>query len=66
MKALKEVLVADGIPYTMFQVDDIQKEYARLKGLGVNFKNEPKDLGPVSVAMFDDTCGNFVQLAQPK
>jgi catechol 2,3-dioxygenase-like lactoylglutathione lyase family enzyme len=55
-----------GVPLTAFTVDDIHKEYTRLKALGVAFKSAPQDLGPVIVAMFDDTCGNFIQLAQPK
>jgi len=64
MKALKESLVADGIPYTAFQVDDIQVEYARLKELGVAFTLEPTDMGMTIVAVFDDTCGNLIQIFQ--
>ena len=64
MKALKESLVKDGIPITAFQVDDIQKEYERLKGLGVVFKSVPKQMGPVWAAVFDDTCGNLIQIYQ--
>ncbi|HLC05324.1 MAG TPA: VOC family protein [Anaerolineales bacterium] len=64
MKALKESLVADGIPYTAFQVDDIRSEYARLKGLGVAFTLEPTDMGMTTVAVFDDTCGNLIQMFQ--
>jgi catechol 2,3-dioxygenase-like lactoylglutathione lyase family enzyme len=64
MKALKEALVKDGIPFTAFQVDDIQKEYERLKKLGVAFKGEPtKGPGPAT-AIFDDTCGNLIQMFQ--
>ena len=64
MKALKEALVQDGIPFTAFQVDDIQGEYARLKELGVDFTMEPTNMGPTTVAVFDDTCGNLIQIYQ--
>jgi catechol 2,3-dioxygenase-like lactoylglutathione lyase family enzyme len=52
------------IPATAFEVDDIQKEYERLQGLGVNFKTPPTQAGPVSIAVFDDTCGNLLQIYQ--
>ena len=64
MKALKEALIKDGIPFTAFQVDDIQKEYERLKKLGVVFTQEPTKAGPVTQAVFDDTCGNLIQIYQ--
>jgi catechol 2,3-dioxygenase-like lactoylglutathione lyase family enzyme len=64
MKALKESLVKDGIPFTAFQVDDIQKEYARLKKLGVEFTMEPTNMGSTTVAILDDTCGNLIQIYQ--
>ena len=64
MKALKESLVKDGIPFTAFQVDDIQKEYDRLKKLGVEFTMEPTDMGMTTAAVFDDTCGNLIQIFQ--
>lgn len=64
MKALKEALVKDGIPFTAFQVDDIQKEYARLKKLGVEFTMEPTNMGMTTMAVFDDTCGNLIQIYQ--
>jgi catechol 2,3-dioxygenase-like lactoylglutathione lyase family enzyme len=64
MKALKESLVADGIPFTAFQVDDIQKEYARLKKLSVEFTMEPTNMGMTTAAVFDDTCGNLIQIYQ--
>ena len=57
-------LVADGIPSTSFGVDDVRAEYERLRGLGVRFTQEPTDLGPVTTAVFDDTCGNLIQIAQ--
>lgn len=62
MKALKESLVADGIPFTAFEVDDLQAEYERMKGLGVSFTMEPANMGDSSIAIFDDTCGNLIQI----
>src|SRR4051794_12017661 len=64
MKALKESLVKDGIPFTAFQVDNIQKEYARMKKLGVEFTMEPTNMGMSTIAIFDDTCGNLIQFYQ--
>ncbi len=64
MKALKESLVKDGIPFTAFQVDDIQSEYERLKNAGVEFTMEPTNLGMTIAAIFDDTCGNLIQIYQ--
>ena len=60
----KQALVADGIPYTMFFVDDVRGEHARLAALGVRFTQEPLDMGPVTTAVLDDTCGNLIQIAQ--
>jgi catechol 2,3-dioxygenase-like lactoylglutathione lyase family enzyme len=62
-RPFKDALVADGIPFTSFAVDDVQAEYERLKGLGVNFVQEPSEMGPVTTAVFDDTCGNLIQIA---
>ncbi len=64
MKALKESLMRDGIPYTAFQVDDIHKEYERMKKLGVEFTAEPTNIGTAIVAVFNDTCGNLIQMFQ--
>ncbi len=64
MKALKTSLVADGIPFTAFQVNDIQHEYERLKAKGVMFTMEPTNMGMTIVAILDDTCGNLIQLYQ--
>ena len=58
----KAALVADGIPFTSFAVDDVQAEFDRLKGLGVTFTQEPAAMGPVTTAVFDDTCGNLIQI----
>jgi catechol 2,3-dioxygenase-like lactoylglutathione lyase family enzyme len=62
-KPFKQALVEDGIPFTSFAVDDIHKEFERLRGLGVRFTQEPADMGPVTTAVFDDTCGNLIQIA---
>jgi catechol 2,3-dioxygenase-like lactoylglutathione lyase family enzyme len=64
-KPFKAALVADGIPCTSFAVDDVQREYERLRGLGVRFTQEPTAMGPVVTAVLDDTCGNLVQLTAP-
>jgi catechol 2,3-dioxygenase-like lactoylglutathione lyase family enzyme len=65
-KPFKQALVADGIPFTMFGVDNVQAEYERLQSLGVRFTQPPVDMGPVITAVFDDTCGNLIQIAQYK
>lgn len=62
-KPFKQALVEDGIPYTSFAVDDVHAEYDRLKALGVTFTQPPTELGPVTSAVFDDTCGNLIQIA---
>jgi catechol 2,3-dioxygenase-like lactoylglutathione lyase family enzyme len=62
-RPFKDALVADGIPFTSFAVDDVQKEYERLTGLGVTFTQEPTVMGPVTTAVLDDTCGNLIQIA---
>ncbi len=64
MKALKKSLVADSIPFTAFEVDDIQAEYQRLRQLGVKFTMEPTNVGQSTIAAFDDTCGNLIQIYQ--
>lgn len=62
----REALVADGIPLAQFAVDDVRAEYERLTDRGVVFTQEPVDAGPVVVAVFDDTCGNLIQLIAHK
>jgi catechol 2,3-dioxygenase-like lactoylglutathione lyase family enzyme len=59
----KAALVADGIPFTSFAVDDVHEEYERLRALGVTFTQPPTAMGPVTTAVLDDTCGNLVQIA---
>lgn len=66
VKPYKAALVADGIPATSFQVDDLNAEYERLSGLGVAFTQQPMDAGPVRMAFLDDTCGNLIQLVVMK
>ncbi|GAA3088624.1 VOC family protein [Streptomyces roseofulvus] len=60
----KEALVADGIPATSFAVDDVHAEHTRLTALGVRFTQPPVEMGPVTTAVLDDTCGNLIQIAQ--
>jgi catechol 2,3-dioxygenase-like lactoylglutathione lyase family enzyme len=62
-KPFKQALQEDGIPFTSFAVDDVTAEYERLRGLGVTFTQEPLTMGEVTTAVFDDTCGNLVQIA---
>jgi catechol 2,3-dioxygenase-like lactoylglutathione lyase family enzyme len=62
-KPFKQALVEDGIPYTSFAVDDVAAEHERLVGLGVRFTQPPIDMGAVTTAVFDDTCGNLIQIA---
>ena len=59
----KHALVEDGIPFTSFAVDDVAAEHERLVAAGVRFTQEPRDMGPVTTAVFDDTCGNLIQIA---
>jgi catechol 2,3-dioxygenase-like lactoylglutathione lyase family enzyme len=59
----KAALVEDGIPYTSFGVDNVQAEFERMRELGVQFTQEPLDMGPITTAVFDDTCGNLIQIA---
>ena len=63
VKPFKDAIVADGIPYASFAVADVQAEYERLSARGVKFLQEPTSMGPVTTAVFDDTCGNLIQIA---
>ncbi|MEU8758790.1 VOC family protein [Streptomyces sp. NPDC048659] len=58
----KKALVEDGIPAAAFAVDDVPAAYERLRGLGVRFTREPMEMGPVTIAVLDDTCGNLLQI----
>jgi catechol 2,3-dioxygenase-like lactoylglutathione lyase family enzyme len=60
----RKALVEDGIPATSFAVDDVQAEFDRLRSRGVRFTQEPTEMGGVTTAVFDDTCGNLIQIAQ--
>lgn len=62
-RAYKQGLVADGIPYNSFTVPDVQAEHDRLTALGVRFTQPPTQMGPVTTAVLDDTCGNLLQIA---
>jgi predicted enzyme related to lactoylglutathione lyase len=63
-KEFQQKLYAGGIPATMFGVENIQNEYERLMKLGVKFTMKPTNAGQVTIAVFDDTCGNLIQIAQ--
>lgn len=63
-KTYQHALKEAGIPWTSFAVDDIDKEYERLRKQGVKFSMPPTEAGTVKIAVLDDTCGNFIQLAQ--
>ncbi|MER7716375.1 VOC family protein [Streptomyces flaveolus] len=62
VKPYRDALVQDGIPLAQFAVADVRAEYERLRGLGVRFTQEPLEMGPVTTAVLDDTCGNLIQL----
>jgi catechol 2,3-dioxygenase-like lactoylglutathione lyase family enzyme len=61
--ALKAALVENGIPFTSFACEDVRREYERLSDLGVEFVQPPTDAGPVTIAVFHDTCGNLIQIS---
>jgi len=63
VKPFMRALVADGIPFASFAVDDVSAEYEQLRDLGVRFTQAPTAMGPVTTAVFDDTCGNLIQIA---
>lgn len=64
VKPFKRALVDDGIPYASFGVDDVEAEHQRLVSLGVQFSQPPVAMGPVTTAVFEDTCGNLIQIAK--
>ena len=61
-RAFQEAMFADGLPVATFAVADVHGEYARLRAEGVVFRKAPTQMGPVVIAVLDDTCGNVVQL----
>lgn len=64
-KPFRKALYDGGIPATQFTSNDIRAEHQRLAARGVEFRQAPTPQGPVIVAVFDDTCGNLIQLVQP-
>ena len=64
VKPFKAALLEDGIPFTAFAVNDVDAEYERLAGLGVQFTQKPTDMGSMRVAVLDDTCGNLIMIVQ--
>jgi catechol 2,3-dioxygenase-like lactoylglutathione lyase family enzyme len=64
VKPFKQALVEDGIPFKSFGVEDVEAEHARLEGLGVKFTQPPTTFGDITTAVFDDTSGNLIQIAQ--
>ncbi len=64
-KTYQKALFDAGIPITAFLTKDIQNEYKRLQARGVKFRGEPQRMGPVTMVLFDDTCGNLINLVQP-
>ena len=63
-KTYQKALFEAGIPYTQFECDNVQEEYERLLGLGVEFSIAPTEMGTVKIAVFDDTCGNNIQIVE--
>ena len=66
VKPYRDALMSDGIPAVQFAVDDVAAEHERLVGLGVAFTQPPTDIGTAVMAVFDDTCGNLVQILAQK
>ncbi len=64
VRPYKQALVEDGIAAASFAVKDLQAEYERLQSLGVHFTQEPTEMGNVATAVFDDTCGNLIQIVK--
>jgi catechol 2,3-dioxygenase-like lactoylglutathione lyase family enzyme len=64
-RTFQQALYDAGVPATAFMTHDIAAEYHRLKDLGVNFRSEPRSFGPILSALFEDTCGNLINLVQP-
>ncbi|WP_030672163.1 VOC family protein [Streptomyces cellulosae] len=62
VKPYRDALLNDGIPATAFAVDDVHAEFNRLRGLGVRFTQKPLEMGSVTTAVLDDTCGNLIQI----
>ena len=65
VKPYRDALREDGISSVQFEVDDVHAEYDRLVAAGVNFTATPMEAGPVTMAVFDDTCVNYVTITSP-
>ena len=65
-RAFQKDLFDAGIPATAFITNDIRAEYKRLRDRGVRFRGEPKTMGPITAVLFEDTCGNLINLVQPQ
>ena len=63
-KVYQDALLTAGIPYTQFDVDNVDAEYERLTKLGVEFNVKPTEMGTVKFAVFNDTCGNNIQILE--
>lgn len=63
-KVYQNAIKEAGMPYTQFRVDNVQEEYERLSGLGVAFGMTPREMGTTKIAMFDDTCGNYILIVE--
>lgn len=63
-KTYQKALFDKGIPYTQFNVDNVQQEYERLVSIGVEFSVKPTEMGTVKIAVFNDTCGNYIQIIE--
>ncbi|NJD60583.1 MAG: glyoxalase [Anaerolineales bacterium] len=63
-RAYQSALFTAGMPLTAFRTDDIESEYRRLKEKGVFFRGEPVEAGPIKTVLFEDTCGNLINLVQ--
>ena len=63
-KVYQDALMEAGIPYTQFDVNNVQEEYERLIALGVEFSVKPTVMGTVKIAVFNDTCGNNIQIVE--
>jgi predicted enzyme related to lactoylglutathione lyase len=64
-RVYQKALFEAGIPATAFMTKDIDTEYQKLKARGVKFRGEPQSMGPIRIVLFEDTCGNLINLVQP-
>lgn len=63
-KIYQKALFDAGIPYTQFNSDNVQQDYERLVNLDVEFSVKPTEMGTVKIAVFNDTCGNNIQIVE--